>query len=201
MPSESCFDWWLSGLWWVRLSSAGWRPLILSSFPQPSSFLFLRCVPFWFGSEMFAFPFFAALPVPPPSLLPFKCLQFLLAICLFSLFMFRFSFFFAVSTPCTGLMLPFSLVLYLSCFLLRCHDLGGYDLRREAVRWNLYERHPRSAGEGRAPSSATHLHNRRLHGHGQMYVLYVWTITKITPDIISRLQTCCLAILFNSKMN
>lgn len=66
MRSESCFDWWLSGLWWVPLSSAGWRPLILSSFPQPfSSFLFLPYVPFWFGSEPSTSPFFPPWPIAP----------------------------------------------------------------------------------------------------------------------------------------
>lgn len=75
-----------------------------------------------------------------------------------------------LSTICTILMLSFSLVLCLSCFLFRRYHLGGYDLRWEAIRWDLHQRYSRSAGEGGAPPSAAHLHNRRLHGHGQMYV-------------------------------
>lgn len=85
MRSEKCFDWWLSGLWWVPLSSAGWRPHILSSFPQPFTFsLYLSYVPFWFGSELFPLPSHHAV-----LLFPFIYIEFLLAICLFVLFMFH----------------------------------------------------------------------------------------------------------------
>lgn len=75
MRSESCFDWWLSGRWWVPLSSAGWHPLILSSFPQPfASFLFFPYVPFSFGSELSASPFFPTLSIPPLIFLSLICI-------------------------------------------------------------------------------------------------------------------------------
>lgn len=56
------------------------------------------------------------------------------------------------------------------CFPFRCYHLGGHDLRWEAIRRDLHQRHSRPAGKGRASPSATNLHNRRLHGHGEMYV-------------------------------
>lgn len=167
MRSESCFDWWLSGLWWVPLSSAGWRPRSMSSFPQPfSSSLFLRSVPFWFASELFPLPSYHAV-----SLLHFICVEFHLAICLFDLFSCFTKLFFTdgnLSTTCTILMVSFSLLF--SCFLFRRYHLGGHDLRWEAIRRDLHQRYSRPAGKGRASPSAANLHNRRLHGHGQMYV-------------------------------
>lgn len=103
-------------------------------------------------------------------LIPLGHLSFFLFSCFIQLFLF-FSFTDVnPSTICTILMLSFSLVLCLSCFLFRRYNLGGYDLRWEAIRWDLHQRYSRSAGEGRASPSAAHLHNRRLHGDGQMYV-------------------------------
>lgn len=70
------------------------------------------------------------------------------------------------------------------CSLFRRHHLGGHDLRWEAVRRDLHQRHSRPAGEGRASPSAADLHNRRLHGHGQMYV-YLGLPQKMTQNPVS----------------
>ena len=53
---------------------------------------------------------------------------------------------------------------------LRSHCLGVDDLWIQALRWNPCEWDLDCPGERRAPPTATHLHHRRLHDHGQVWV-------------------------------
>lgn len=53
---------------------------------------------------------------------------------------------------------------------LRSHCLGVDDLWIQALWWNPCEWDLDCPGERRAPPTATHLHHRRLHDHGQVWV-------------------------------
>ena len=73
-----------------------------------------------------------------------------------------------LTSPCLSVLFPSSphpvpLLSY------RSDHLGADDIRRQAIRRHPHARNPRHSGERGASAPATHLHNRCLHGHGQMW--------------------------------
>jgi hypothetical protein len=55
-------------------------------------------------------------------------------------------------------------------YLPRCHCVGTDDLWVQALWWNPSKWHLIHPRERRAPSTATYLHHRCLHDHGQVWV-------------------------------
>lgn len=50
----------------------------------------------------------------------------------------------------------------------RCNSLGADDIWDQTIRWDSSQWNSWDTGEGRTPASATNLHHRCLHDHGEM---------------------------------